>query len=378
MFNCQPKPTTNLAPAHRIAFRHQRAIFVFTVLGLIILFSTAVLWSHYETVIGRYQWLAKAGLALVDVIAIGLACWHLYARYAPLKVWCYLADAALAVVMVVHAGAVLQLDSSSAQQLTKVKAAAEAQGTIEAARIKAAAEAAAAIKQQTGSSALANRTLRTAQPAASDAALMKMAASVKPETFLSEEYLQGGVYYWPALVALFFFFIAIGISSFALPYEDANRNGIPDHLENFFRSPKIAPGFVGPAQCSIPRPRPYVSTADKQARIETKPDTAPFTAPPKGSVSESESTPKERSSQRSFKRSGGGYDLPDFPLLQWELNERGGWEAWHTPEGTQRRRDRTYLGYLGKRQLEAWRELAPVEFREAVEAWVEQKRAAKD
>lgn len=172
-------------------------------LGLIILFSTAVLWGPYETVISKYQWLAKAGLALVDVIATGLACWHLYAKYAPLKVWCYLADAALAVVMVVHADAVLQLDSSSAQQLTKVKAAAAAQGTVEAARIKVAAEAAAAVKQQTGSSALANRTLRTAESGKQDGALTKLAASVKPATFLSEEYLQGGVYYWLALLALF-------------------------------------------------------------------------------------------------------------------------------------------------------------------------------
>jgi hypothetical protein len=45
----------NAQKTHRVAFRHQRAIFVFVVLGLIILFSTAVLWGHYETVISKYQ-----------------------------------------------------------------------------------------------------------------------------------------------------------------------------------------------------------------------------------------------------------------------------------------------------------------------------------
>ena len=50
----------------RLAFRYQRAIFGFVVLGLLILFSTAVLWGHYEKIISNYQWLAKAGLAYVD------------------------------------------------------------------------------------------------------------------------------------------------------------------------------------------------------------------------------------------------------------------------------------------------------------------------
>lgn len=231
----------NSANHKLVAFRHQRAIFVFVVLGLIILFSTAVLWGHYEAVVSRYQWLAKAGLALVDVIAIGMAFWHLYAKHTPLKVWCYVADGIIAVMMVIHAGAVLQLDSSTAQQLASVRAAAdaqakitEAQATVEAAKIKAAAEAAAAVKQQTGSNRLANATLKTAQTKADNSAaekLTQMAASVKPATFLSDEYMNGGVYYWPPLIALFFFFVAIGISGLSLPYEDANRNGIPDWLE---------------------------------------------------------------------------------------------------------------------------------------------------
>jgi hypothetical protein len=244
--------------AHLIAFRHQRAIFVFVVLGLIILFSTAVLWGHYETVITRYQWLAKAGLALVDVIAVGLAIWHLYTHHAPLKVWCYIADGVIAAMMIVHAGAVLQLDSSTARQIAQVKAAAEAQAKlreadaqVEAAKIKAAGEAAAAVKRTTGSTTLASRTLRTAetkQDGRAAEALTKMAAEVKPQTFLSDEYMRGGVYYWPALIALLFFFVAIGISAFSLPVEDPELDA-PDEdsgveARRFFRSAsKVQPGF---------------------------------------------------------------------------------------------------------------------------------------
>jgi hypothetical protein len=218
---------------HRVAFRHQRAIFVFVVLGLIILFSTAVLWGHYETVVTRYQWLAKAGLALVDVIAVGLAIWHLYTKHTPLKVWCYAADGIIAAMMIVHAGAVLQLDSSTAQQVAQVKTATEAQARlreadaqVEAARIKAAAEAAASIKQQTGSTSLARQAIRSAETKADNSAALAItekASQIKPQTFLSDDYMSGGVYYWPALVALFFFFVAIGISAIALPYEEASE-----------------------------------------------------------------------------------------------------------------------------------------------------------
>ncbi|MEO6724853.1 MAG: hypothetical protein ABIU20_05010 [Blastocatellia bacterium] len=35
----------------KLAFRHQRAIFGFVVLGSLIIFSKAVLWGHYERMI---------------------------------------------------------------------------------------------------------------------------------------------------------------------------------------------------------------------------------------------------------------------------------------------------------------------------------------
>lgn len=255
-----------------LAFRHQRAIFGFVVLGLLILFSTAVLWGHYEKIIVNYQWLAKAGLALVDVIAIGLALWHFYAKHKPLKVWCYFAEGLIAAMMLVHAGAVLQLDSSGAQQKDAVQTAADVQAKLiaaqgsanaetEAARIKAAGEAAAAVKKQTGSTTLASRTLKagttaptpTPQPSGTPD-LVTQASTIKATTFLSEGYMNGGMYYWPALFAFLLFFIAIGISAFSESFEDANRNGIPDWMERGVGR-KVEPGFRPPA----PRVRPAMA-----------------------------------------------------------------------------------------------------------------------
>ncbi|MBL8190291.1 MAG: hypothetical protein JNK38_19905 [Acidobacteria bacterium] len=265
--------------AVKLAFRHQRAIFGFVVLGLLILFSTAVLWGHYEKIVSNYQWLAKAGLALVDVIAIGLAIWHFYAKHVPLKVWCYIADGVIAVMMIIHAGAVLQLDSSTAQQTHAVQTAVdvqtkliEAQGKAnaetEAARIKAAGEAAATVKRQTGSTTLASRTLRTgtattpAQPAdtTTTTELVKQASQIKPTTFLGDDYMKGGVYVWPALIAFGLFFVAIGISAFSEPHEDANRNSIPDSWERMVGrdvQPVNPPQTVNasPSYSATPKPR---------------------------------------------------------------------------------------------------------------------------
>lgn len=259
--------------AVNVAFRHQRAIFGFVVLGLLILFSTAVLWGHYEKIVSSYQWLAKAGLALVDVIAVGLALWHFYAKHVPLKVWCYIAEGVIAAMMIIHAGAVLQLESSTSQQTHAVQTAVdtqtkliEAQGKAnaeviaaqgkanaetEAARIKAAGEAAVTVKKQTGSTTLASRTLKAgttspltqpdstsppvqANDGKTSAAIVEQASQIKPTTFLGEGYMNGGVYVWPALIAFGLFFVAIGISAFSEPHEDANRNGIPDSWEKMF------------------------------------------------------------------------------------------------------------------------------------------------
>jgi hypothetical protein len=39
-------------------------------------------------------------------------------------------------------------------------------------------------------------------------------------------------------------------------------------------------------------------------------------------------------------------------MIQWEKNRSGGVEAWYAPVGATKRRDRTYLGYIGKRLID--------------------------
>jgi hypothetical protein len=39
-------------------------------------------------------------------------------------------------------------------------------------------------------------------------------------------------------------------------------------------------------------------------------------------------------------------------MIQWEKNRSGGVEAWYAPVGAAKRRDRTYLGYIGKRLID--------------------------
>jgi len=74
-------------------------------------------------------------------------------------------------------------------------------------------------------------------------------------------------------------------------------------------------------------------------------------------------------------RSGTGTNLaglPDIPNVRWELNQRGGYEAWYVPPEATRRDQNIYLGYLGKRTITRWlqQNILDVE----TERWVEQKK----
>lgn len=97
--------------------------------------------------------------------------------------------------------------------------------------------------------------------------------------------------------------------------------------------------------------------------------------------------PTERSVKRSVKRSGSGSppersgsgstsleDLPELPNVQWEKNARGGFEAWHVPPGALHRKDKTYLGYLGKKALSA---TTPTELDLFARQWIHDRRQAK-
>jgi hypothetical protein len=83
-------------------------------------------------------------------------------------------------------------------------------------------------------------------------------------------------------------------------------------------------------------------------------------------------SPKTRKSP-----SGSGSKLPAIDRLDWENHSDGGKEAWHAPPGTVQRRDKTYLGHVGKRQLAAWERLDPDARQKAVEEWIKTRREEK-
>ena len=73
-----------------------------------------------------------------------------------------------------------------------------------------------------------------------------------------------------------------------------------------------------------------------------------------------------------------GCPLPPLANVQWEANAKGGWEAWHAPEGANApRRTKTYLGYLGKRKLAEWEGLAESERLATISFWVAERRTGK-
>ncbi|HEY7180720.1 MAG TPA: hypothetical protein VIC84_04850 [Blastocatellia bacterium] len=63
--------------------------------------------------------------------------------------------------------------------------------------------------------------------------------------------------------------------------------------------------------------------------------------------------------------------------MDFEKNSSGGREAWHVPPGVTHRKDKTYLGYVGKRLISAWENLAPEARRRAAEDWIAEKRVKK-
>lgn len=85
--------------------------------------------------------------------------------------------------------------------------------------------------------------------------------------------------------------------------------------------------------------------------------------------------PAERSGSGSApQRSGSGSSLPAIPGVQWELNARGGFEAWHCPPGALHRKDKTYLGYLGKRVIAG---SAPDQLDAMARSWIAERMQQK-
>lgn len=128
--------------------------------------------------------------------------------------------------------------------------------------------------------------------------------------------------------------------------------------------------FNLPVQQEVARP---ALPATSSARIETRSQSAPFT--PAGNTPAAEC--KSSDQNTPAEHSGSGYELPEIDNVRWEDNPSGGFEAWYAMPGAQHRREKTYLGYLGKRQIVAWEKEPPERFQALVVNWIAEKRQAK-
>jgi hypothetical protein len=255
---------------HKILpFRVQRAIAAFAIALLLITFSVAVIWNHVDGIEGftpGYRLLAKGGLAVVELTSLIFLAWELWTRDKTLSMACFVAEFVLVVVMLVHAGAVLTLDSSASHQTKTLNTVADAQAKIaaarEGARITAAAQQAAELNRQ-GQRQTARRLVAGATKAdgAADTNLLEnVLGQTKPTTFLPDSYMSGGLYYWPPLIAFVLFMIVLLISKTAIAYEDANGNGIPDHLEAGWPMPSVASKQIGFAPSGDASPKGHALT----------------------------------------------------------------------------------------------------------------------
>lgn len=126
-----------------------------------------------------------------------------------------------------------------------------------------------------------------------------------------------------------------------------------------------APKSPAPAVVGVTAPAPNRSSA----RVALPSPSAKF---------ELRAKPKPERSVEAKLGSGAGTNLPQMKNLQWELNRRGGWEAWHAPDGATERIHKTYLGYVGKRKLAAWlRDHTGEDLRAVIEQWIVERRAEK-
>lgn len=69
--------------------------------------------------------------------------------------------------------------------------------------------------------------------------------------------------------------------------------------------------------------------------------------------------------------------LPIITRVQWEPKSDGSIEAWHAPEGSRKRAEKTYLGRVGKRLLAQWKTEPSDNIPAIVAEWISEKRSRK-
>jgi len=233
-------------------FSQQRVLFTFLIFGLAFAFTTAVLWGHIESVIGKdkYQTMAKAGLLLLPAVALIMTSWELFVdkvgagrvhalhpKVKHLMSFCFWGSILLLLFEITHAGALLKYESSTAEQKATIAAIGDAQAKIAGASASAATESTNKMIERINKNtstvklrAITNESRKTIRLVNEDASaeVNKAAAAVRPNTFLPDWYIDGGMYAAFPLLAALLFGITMALARQAAPFVDANDDGIPD------------------------------------------------------------------------------------------------------------------------------------------------------
>lgn len=217
-----------MSDTHRfVPFRMQRSLAAFLVAGLLGLYTISVQWSHVDQIPGllpAYAPLIKTGLASVELIIIILLVWELWARNKALTLACFVSVVILEVVCVIHAGAILQLDTNHATERQQVQDSFDAQirmaAEVEKAKIAATAEAAAKLNQL-GQKRTARQVAGNIGAASAPSLTVPSAKEASTrKSFLPDWYLNGGQYFAVIMLAYFLFASCFFVSRGYLDLED--------------------------------------------------------------------------------------------------------------------------------------------------------------
>src|SRR5262245_65140165 len=94
-----------------------------------------------------------------------------------------------------------------------------------------------------------------------------------------------------------------------------------------------------------------IATSPDRARPEPLMTGVSAPARRPGAKQKAQKQARKPSAKSRKRHSGTGSNLPEARGVDFEKNSSGGFEAWHVPAGVTHRRDKRYLGYVGKKLL---------------------------
>ena len=272
---------------HRhVPFRVQRSLFAFVVFGLLGLYTLSVQWSHVDQIAGlapMYVPLVKAGLASVEVVVCLLLIWELWARNHALTLACFASVILLEIVCVIHAGAILQLDTNRAAERQDVAASTDAQirlaTEMEKARIAATADAAGQLNRL-GQRRTARQVAGTiGAPSVAPSLTLPPSEAPIRKSFLPAWYLDGGQYFVTILLAYVLFSMCFFVSRAALATED---EPLATDKQPEVRGTQPAPPVATSLTTNVPRPAVgFATSGNLQPVTAAKPESSDPKEPPR-------------------------------------------------------------------------------------------------